>query len=152
MQAILDIVNQLNSPSRRIERIKNTFISLLDITEGEEIQFVRFDEIGNVVESLLKQKGQDQVLMNLTLNQHLLDQYLKGNASQYFIDWDEMNDANDVLDTKLMPDWKSYILLGFEKHGLLAISVKISEKEFDFSNFNFVDSLKPILGHLFFDL
>jgi len=51
-----------------------------------------------------------------------------------------------------MPDWKSYILLGFEKQGLLAISVKISEKEFDFSNFNFVDSLKPVLGHLFFDL
>ena len=152
MQAILDIINQLNSPSSRSERIKNTFISLLDITEGEEIQFVRFDEAGKVVESLLKQKGQDQVLMSLTLNQHLLEQYLKGNASHYFIDWDELNDGSDVLDTKLMPDWKSYILLGFEKQGLLAISVKISEKEFDFSNFNFVDSLKPVLGHLFFDL
>lgn len=155
MQAILDIMNQLNHSISREECIKNTFGSLLDITEGDEIQFVIFDKRGDQIETLFKKKGQELLTDEMRLNQRIVDQFKGTTQGQYFIDWHEMN-ATHLSETDMienMPDWKSYIVLGFKsgtQYGILSISVGINIKEFDFSNFNFVESLRPVLEHVLF--
>lgn len=153
MQAILDIINQLNYSASKMTNIKNTFISLLDITEGEEIQFLQYDHTGEVTSSYFKKKGQDSVELDHDMSERLLAQYRHTNASHYFIDWDENVTMESDSEEIMMPDWKSYIMMDFEfeqEHGLMAISVPIKIKEFDFSNFNFVESLRPVLTKIFF--
>lgn len=154
MQAILDIMNQLNHQIDRESSILNAFISLLDITEGEEIQFLKFDAEDRLIETFFKRKGQADLSEELVLSDRLLVQFKSMKAGHYFIDWEEQQ--IDMTDKEMlassMPDWKSYIALRFQHEGytgILAISVSISIKEFDFSNYNFVDSLRPILEHLF---
>ncbi len=154
MQAILDIINQLNPVQPVIEGVKNTFISLLDITEGDEVQFVRFNEEDDFEEVLYKKKGQDSISNTLVLDHRLIEQFKNSNQSHYFIDWDEIVDSDtETFEEAHMPEWKSYIIMSFNSEnlkGMLSISVRIKVKEFDFSNFNFVESLRPVLEHIFF--
>lgn len=154
MQALLSIINQLDHSHSRLEGIKNTFISLLDITEGDEIQFIRFDEQSLPIDVLYKKKGENKLKHTMVLNNHIIEQYRGLNTSQFFIDWEE-NLMHTVIeeDSKRIPDWKSYIVMSFGSEayqGILSISVSIKVKEFDFSNFNFVESLRPVLEHLLF--
>ena len=153
MQAILDIMNQLNHQIDRDSSILNAFISILDITEGEEIQFLKFDAEDNLVEVFFKRKGQAELSDELVLSDRLLTQFKSIKGGHYFIDWEELQIEQTEAEriNSNMPDWKSYIALRFQHEGntgILAISVSISIKEFDFSNYNFVDSLRPILEHL----
>jgi diguanylate cyclase (GGDEF)-like protein len=154
MQALLDIINQLNNGRFNHEGIRNTFISLLDITEGDEVQFVRFGEDDSIEEVLYKKKGQESISSERVLNNRMIETYQNSNQSVYFIDWDELTQTDAPLkDSAVTPDWKSYIIMSFNngtKKGLLSISVSIKVKEFDFSNFNFVESLRPVLEHILF--
>ena len=154
MQAILDIINQLNHGHSQEEGIRNTFISLLDITEGDEIQFLKLDENDQIKQVLYKKKGLDIIGDTLVLEQRIINQFINTNQSHYFIDWDELTVSEEVgSEVTIMPDWKSYIIMSFnseKQRGILAISVRIKVKEFDFSNFNFVESLRPVLEHILF--
>ena len=149
VQALIDIVNQLDHGLDRMERIRNTFISLLDITEGEEIQFIGFDASHKITEVIYKKKGQDALSDQLFLSTRLIEQFRTRNEGHFFIDWEEVQTTSDHV-----PQWRSYIILAFHddyQRGLLSISVNIAEKEFDFSNLNFVESLRPVIDHIFFD-
>ncbi|MCD4712034.1 MAG: hypothetical protein K8R73_02010 [Clostridiales bacterium] len=150
MKALIDILNQLEHSYTREESIRNTFISLLDITEGEEIQFIMFDENQNIEEVIYKKKGQERISDELVLNERLIARFKGTNNSGYFIDWEEViaYDANLKV-----PNWKSYIIITFltgTTSGILSIAVDIKDKEFEFSNYNFVDALKPVLEHVLF--
>lgn len=155
MQAVLDIINQLNHSISREEGIRNMFVSLLDITEGEEIQFLKFDSKGILLETLYKKKGQEGLSDVRVVDDRIVTQFMATNVGQYFIDWYEMTTLEHSIEetTGPMHDWKSYIVLGFNSGvecGILSISVSIKTKEFDFSNFNFVESLRPVLEHVLF--
>ncbi len=150
VKALIDILNQLEHSYTREESIRNTFISLLDITEGEEIQFIMFDENQNIEEVIYKKKGQERISDELVLNERLIARFKGTNNSGYFIDWEEViaYDANLKV-----PNWKSYIIITFltgTTSGILSIAVDIKDKEFEFSNYNFVDALKPVLEHVLF--
>lgn len=151
VQAIIDILNQLEHSISRETCIKNTFISLLDITEGESIEFLKYDKSNQRVECLYKKKGLNRLEKVSHLNERLIHQYLGTNQGSYFIDWQEQAVYEQGVKT---PDWKSYIVIAIVHdtyNGILAISVPIKDKEFDFSNYNFVEALVPVLKHLLFD-
>ena len=156
MQAILDILNQVSPTISKEEGIINTFISLLDITEGEDISFIKFENDDHLDEVYYKKKGQLSLTSQLVLDQRLIKQFRNTDTSHYFIDWDEnlsVKKPDAEVNGNSMPDWKSYIIMGFHTKntsGLLAMSVRIKDKEFDFSNFNFVESLRPALEQILF--
>ncbi|MBM7562395.1 diguanylate cyclase [Fusibacter tunisiensis] len=151
VKAVVDVMNQLNHGISRDDSIRNTFISLLDITEGDEIQFILFDEDQKIKEVLYKKKGFDEVQNMLVLSERLINRFKDNVTSSYFIDWEETKSYKYGEET---PTWKSYIVLSmkeFGHSGILSIAVDIAEKEFDFSNYNFVDALRPVLEHIFLD-
>lgn len=151
VKAVMDILNQLNHNISREESIQNAFISLLDITEGDEIQFILYNEENEVKEVLYKKKGQNEIKNMMVLDQRLIDQIKTNKVSTYFIDWEGFK-RYDIGDKD--PSWKSYIVVTMHegtRFGILSIAVDITEKEFDFTNYNFVESLKPVLEHILFD-
>jgi len=150
VQALIDILNELDNDADINKKYLNTFITLIDITEADEINFIKFSDEYEVNTAFSKQKGHDYMKNTHSLNAEFLNQFKNQRISQYFIDWDDVAyyDAENKI-----PNWKSYIVLSFnDDHakGILAISVNIKDKEFDFSNFNFVDALKPVLKHILF--
>lgn len=150
VKAMLDIIKQLSDEDNRNTRILNTFMTLIDITEADEINFVKFDDNRQIVESLSKKKGQNKFVDAMNLSSRLIDQFYESDQSTSFVDWDEIINYDVITN---IPDWKSYIVLSFNEDdakGVLALSVNIKDKEFEFSNLNFVDSLKPVLKYIFF--
>lgn len=150
VQALTDILAQLESSKSTENSIKDTFITLLDITEAAEICFIKYDEHWNVKEVVSKKKGHDTLSNELYINQRLLDQFKNTTQSQYFIDWEESVSYDEMTN---IPNWKSYIVVSYnepDKKGILSISVPIHEKELDFSNYNFVETLKLVISYILF--
>ncbi|WP_323985057.1 diguanylate cyclase [Fusibacter ferrireducens] len=150
VQALTDILSQLESSKSAEDRIKDTFITLLDITEAEEICFIKFDEQWAMEKVISKKKGHDILSDELYINQRLLDQFKNTAQSQYFIDWEETVFYDEITH---IPNWKSYIVISYnepDKKGILSISVPIHEKELDFSNYNFVETLKLVISYILF--
>ena len=150
VQALTDILAQLESTKNAEKRIKETFITLLDITEAEEICFIKYDEKWQVKDVISKKKGQDVLGNALYINQRLIEQFKKTAQSQYFIDWEESVSYDEMTN---IPNWKSYIVVSYNepgKKGILSISVPIHEKELDFSNYNFVETLKLVISYILF--
>lgn len=150
VQALVDILSQLEGSLSAEEKIKNTFITLLDITEAEAISFVSYDETGSMEKVITKKKGYDTLIDELYINERLLKNFRGTSQSQYFIDWEESVSYDEMTN---IPNWKSYIVLSYDepnRRGILAISVPIHDKELDFSNFNFVETLKSVLSYILF--
>lgn len=146
VQAMLEVMNQLDPSKPRDEQIRNVFISLLDITEGEEVQYIRLDENKKIIEAFSKRKGHEQLERHIVLSERLIEKFAQKSFNQFFIDWEARPDFEGV------PDWRSYIVTQFETEigtAFITISVKIKEKEFDFSNYNFVETLKPVIRQVF---
>jgi len=98
---------------------------------------------------LHKKKGQEALSDRLVLEKRLIEPFVGKVDSRYFIDWE----SPQALSEK-EPKWRSYIMLSFDDggdRGILSISVDIAEKEFDFSNLNFVTSMRPVIKHILFD-
>lgn len=150
VQTMLDVMNQLRFPYAKEERILNAFGSLLDITEAEEIQFIQTNEEGVPISAYSKRKGNDTLGEDILLSDRLIQKFNQMAGSTFFIDWEEV--ASYDVKTAL-PDWKSYIYIQFavpSGKAYLAIAVRIQDKEFDFSNYNFVETLKPVLQQIMF--
>lgn len=150
VQAMLDIIKQLNQVEGQNARIMNTFMTLIDITEGDEVSFIKFSDEGEILQTLYKKKGQAHFIEKCVVSDRLINQFKNTSNTACFIDWDEIVAYDESTN---IPNWKSYIILSFnddDAKGMLAISVEIKDKEFDFSNMNFVESLKPILKHILF--
>ncbi|GAU77378.1 diguanylate cyclase [Fusibacter sp. 3D3] len=150
VQALTDILAQLENSKSAEDRIKDTFITLLDITEAEEICFIKYDENWTIKEVISKKKGHDILTSDIYINQRLLDQFQNTTESQYFIDWEESVSYDKMTH---IPNWKSYIVMSYNelgKKGILSISVPIHEKELDFSNYNFVETLKLVISYILF--
>ena len=150
VQALTDILAQLENTRNKMDRIKDTFITLLDITEAEEICFIKYDNAWQPVEVVSKKKGHDVLNDEVYINQRLLDQFKNTSESLYFIDWEESVSYDEMTN---IPNWKSYIVLCYNepnRKGILAISVPIHEKELDFSNYNFVETLKLVISYILF--
>ena len=150
VKAMLDIIKQLNSDEDRSVRILNMFMTLIDITEADEINFIKFDENQKITESLSKKKGQNQYAEKVGMSTRLIQKFMGTQTTVNFVDWDEIVTYDEVTN---IPNWKSYIILTFNDetaNGILALSVNIKDKEFDFSNLNFVDSLKAVLKSVLF--
>lgn len=145
VQAMLDVVNQLKGHVPKTERVLNMFVSILDITEGEAIQYVRTSATGEVIEALSKRKGRDKLERRQMLSDRLVKKFSKATSSSFFIDWGEKQTREGL------PDWKSYIVIHLdveEGAAFMAIAVRITDKEFDFSNYNFVETLNPIVKRI----
>lgn len=146
VQTMLDVMNQLDPLKTREEQIRNIFISLLDITEAEEIQYIRLDQKKNILETFGKRKGHEQLETQLLIGEKLVEHFAGMENSDYFINWEEQPKDEGI------PDWRSYIVTQFEVedgYAFMATSVRIVDKEFDFSNYNFVETLKPVIRQVF---
>lgn len=160
MQTMLDIIHQLNAGIGRKEAIHNLMRSILDITEGECLQFIAYDARQSTQTVMFKKRGSEGLTEENRLSPHIRERFYGQSTSHYFIDWEadedaafKTEDSEGHADVHEIPNWKSYIVLSFnapERRGILAAWVPIRVKEFDFTNFNFINTLRPIIEAILF--
>lgn len=142
MVNVLTAVRDLREPSERALAFLN---NVMDITEATHGTILHFDDL-NLVQHFSLEKGGQNWLEELSLDAVTLQDFAQKEQGEYFINW---NDLEDVESESGIPKWKSVILLPQRldnaHKAVLLLTVPISEKEFDFADFNFVSSMGGLL-------
>ncbi|MCT4632351.1 MAG: diguanylate cyclase [Firmicutes bacterium] len=146
VQSLLDIVACLDSRKRKEDVINEAISEVIDITEGK---------CGTIIEIINGKMGKKyykgrstRTLKEDEMSVKLINKIVAQGMSNYFIDWDN----SEYDSTTGLHQWNSYVSVPLENKGLIVgyiiLSVPITEKEFDYNDYNIVKSIAPILGSL----
>lgn len=151
VQAMLRIINSMDNKTDSVETKRlEVFKTLIDIVQGETIELYTLGEGDDIKEQLMVRRGEHDMFHINEPDNRIIGKFGHTNVSDFMIDWGNRikPEQTDVI------DWKSLIVLSYnndDRKGLVVIKVPISEKEFDFSDFNFVLSLRPVIERVIFD-
>ncbi len=144
IQAIMDILDLLRLGGPKDEKLYSVLTTLIDITQATKgaILEIADDEIVHVY---AREKGYDE-WQPFELDMELIENYMERDAGDYFINWNKVAEINSMGGK---PNWKSMIVMPLrdlnQTKGMIILSVPISIKEFDFSAYNFVDSVSGVV-------
>ena len=121
-------------------------INLMDITESAQGVIMSF-ESKQLTRWYAREKGSNDWLPELPFDAMSISEFAEKEHGEYFINW---NDLGDVEEESGIPKWKSMIVIPCQltetKKAVMVFSVPISVKEFDFADFNFVNSMSGLLN------
>lgn len=144
IQAMVDVLELLRSPSSKDDKIFSVLTTLIDITQATNGAILEIEN-GEVRHVYAREKGYDD-WQAMELDMDLISRYMDRDAGDYFINWSKVAELNSLGGK---PNWKSIIIMPLRENqktkGMILLSVPISIKEFDFSAFNFVDSISGVV-------
>lgn len=145
VQAMVNVITSIRDHQDTSARASELINNLMDITEASQGGIIEFVE-GKVTRFFIREKGSSEWLSELNFDQQTLNECKSKEHGEFYINW---NDLGDVDLESGIPKWKSMIVIPhrFENNRLavLVLSVPIADKEFDFADFNFVNSMSGLL-------
>jgi len=144
VQAMVDILELLRTTDSKDNKLFSVLTTLIDITQATKGAIVEIegDDIKHVY---AREKGYDE-WQPVELDMDIIEQYMNKDSGDYFINWNKVSEMNSLGGK---PNWKSMIVMPLKEQeqirGMIILSVPISIKEFDFSAFNFVNSVSGVV-------
>lgn len=144
IQAMVDIMDLLRTSKSKEDKLFSVLTTLIDITQATRgaVLEIEGSEIKHVY---AREKGYDD-WQPIELDMDLIEMYMDRDDGDYFINWNKVAEINSLGGK---PNWKSIIVMPLREgqitRGMILLSVPISIKEFDFSAFNFVDSVSGVV-------
>ncbi len=118
--------------------------TLIDITQATKGAILEIED-NETKHVYAREKGYDD-WQPIELDMDLIEMYMNRDDGDYFINWSKVAEINSLGGK---PNWKSIIIMPLREdqttRGMIILSVPISIKEFDFSAFNFVDSVSGVV-------
>jgi len=147
IQAMVDILDLLRSKAPKEDKIFSVLTTLIDITQATKGAILEI--VGSDIKHVYaREKGYDD-WQPMELDMDLIETYMSKEDGDYFINWGKVAEINSIGGK---PNWKSIIVMPLRDsdttRGMIILSVPISMKEFDFSAFNFVDSVSGVVMKL----
>lgn len=140
---VLSIIKEINSPSDRMAVFME---NLMDIIEASQGTILIYRE-GVLKRWCGKVKGSPEWLEEIPYDVNSLVEFANKEQGEYYINW---NDLDDIDLESGIPKWKSIICvpqkLDLGEKAIMIFSVPISEKEFDFADYNFVSTMSGLLN------
>ncbi len=148
MKVIVDII-ALTASAKQIEhKIQIVLEMLIDLLEAGDASIIDIRNQDRHVR-YTKSKGKPKLLKVNTLNENelIIEEYER---EGYFIQWDNIDDFDSAIDRA---KWRSHIqcpiVYSGKKKGIIVVRVPISEKKFEFSDYNIVLHIARIIGGSF---
>jgi diguanylate cyclase (GGDEF)-like protein len=146
VQVIVEIMELLKEKKPMEEIIFEILGRLIEIMEAKQGILVRMNQ-GQMFDIYCRERYKEHWVSDASVNEKTIGHVLEKKIGDYFIDWENIHEVDPFTGT---PDWQSLIVLPIiyqnVVHGILQLSVPIREKEFDFKNFNFVNSITGVIG------
>lgn len=143
MIELLSLIKKETSLNEKIHSLLGRIIETIEANQG--ILFMLKNN--EITEKFERFKFNEDFTEEYNYNKALIEHTIDTKQGFFLIDWDGVSDM-DIISK--MPDWKSVIVLPIINCGkvlaILYLSVSISEKEFKFEDFNFVNTLGDILA------
>lgn len=146
VQAMVDIMSLINRPIGKEGKIYEILSQLVDISEAQAASVVHLKD-NAVVEVYSRTVGIDGLDRNAKISDVLVADVINRGCGDYSVDWVNLYKGERNQD---MTDWLSYITVPLVKDGdmigILVLSVPISRHEFDFKDFNYVNTLSGVIS------
>lgn len=145
---IIDIIELLKKSYPKSDRIFKALGYMIEISESKYGAI--FEIEGKVIKNIYaRERTNNKWLKDFKFNPKIIEEFIGQKQGDFFIDW---NDISQIDTFKGVPSWNSYIIIPIiksnEQKGILLLSVPINEKEFDFSNFNLINSLSGVIASM----
>ncbi len=146
VQVMVEMMELLKERKSRGNVIFEILGRLIEIMEAKQGVLVIMNQ-GQMLHVYGRERYKEHWVTDAAVNEMAIRHILEKKVGDYFIDWENIHEVDPFTGT---PDWQSLIILPIIYqnviHGILQLSVPIREKEFDFKNFNFVNSVTGVIG------
>lgn len=116
----------------------------IEITEAENGTFMTVDN-GKVNEKFSRKSLSMEWAPGVNYNEELVNKVLKTKEGVYMIDWNYSSSVDQITG---LPNWPSVMVIPLvtnsELKAILYLSVKLTKKEFNYSDYNFISCLGQI--------
>lgn len=146
IQAMVDIMSLINRPIGRDAKIYEILSQMVDICEAQSASLVRLED-GALKEKFTRTLGVDGLDRKAAIPEKLIMETVRRGYGGFNVDWTAVQQKPEKQGA---PDWYSYITVpmihGSGINGVLILSVPISRHEFDFNDFNYVNTLSGVIS------
>ncbi len=148
VKSIVDIIASVTRDATKKEKMYEILSIVVDIVEATSVSVI-IEKDHEVKQVYTRKKGIDQIIIDQSYNHELYQRFKDTPNGDFFIHWNDAEEIDPILRT---PDWKSYcvipIISGDKRIGMIMAVVSISAKEFDFNDFNFIQTISGLLSKL----
>ncbi|MFA5524087.1 MAG: diguanylate cyclase [Tissierellales bacterium] len=141
---IIDIVKEKSNIKDKIFKVLGRMIEFLEAEQGVLITLDDNNKIDKVCGRL---RFTDDWMDDLRFDEGMVYKIINDQNGEYFIDWEDIREI-DFVSGK--PIWQSVIMVPLINNGVvkgvLQLTVPIKEKEFDYNNFNFINTIGGIIA------
>lgn len=146
--AMVELIELVNNNMKVEDKIYKTLGRIVDITESTYGMLFKIED-NNIKEIFSRKSFKEKWVYNISYNKHIVDSVIEKKHGVYTIDWDNII-KKDVITG--LPECQSLIVVPLIKNnivnGVLYLSTSIKNKEFDFNDYNFVDTLAKIISNM----
>lgn len=148
ISSIVKIIEIIKKDIRNEFKLYDILTKILKLTESRECMLFKINNNNEIIcEMAIREREQGWKNVKY-FNRNLIDNVFKEGNGLYDIDWDEV-----VNENKTMPKWNSICIVPIvnedEVKGAIYMSVPLKRKEFDFKDYNYVNTIGNILSILF---
>lgn len=144
---IVEIVELIKKNMNKKEKIFRTLGRIIEILEAEQGIIAILDSNNKIEKVYGRRRFSDTWANDIDYNSNKIYEVVNAKTGEFFIDWEDIREI-DTISGK--PSWQSVIIVPLinngEVKGVLQLSVPIKEKEFDYNNFNFVDTIGAVIA------
>lgn len=137
--AIMDVIDLNNMDLPREDKIYEFLGRLIESVDAEYGMFILLDEKDKLYS---RQRFEPNWIKNIKYNKKIIDRVIKNKKGEFLIDWENIKDIDILSGT---PNWQSLIVIPLVisdiVKGVVYLTVPIKEKEFDYNNYNLVNTI-----------
>lgn len=147
VQVLVEIIDLIKEKFEKEEKIYRLLGRLIEIIEGKRATLFMLNDEKEIVNIYSRQIFVEDWVEETRFNNKIIKRVIANETGEYLIDWEDVENINILTGT---PNWQSLVVVPLisqgKVKGILQISVPIKEKEFDYSNYNFVRTAGDIVA------
>lgn len=144
---IVEIIGLIKEKLDKKDKVFRVLGRMIEILEAEHGILITLDDENRIDETYGRIRFSDKWEEDLDYNHNTIYKTINEQNGEFFIDWEDIREIDPITGK---PNWKSIIIVPLINNGkvkgVLQISVPIKEKEFDYNNYNFVNTIGGIIA------
>lgn len=145
VSAMVEIINLIKLEISLEDKIFKFLGRIVEITEAQSGALLLVED-NNVTEKYCRKNFNDEGYKNVRYNENIVQEVINTQRGSYGVDWEDNINIDSFTG---LPDWSSIIVIPMIKNGVtkgvLYLNTPLRSKEFNFNNYNFVESIGQII-------
>lgn len=145
--AIMDVVDLLKKDITKEEKIYEFLGRIIETVDAEHSILILMNDLGKTEKIFARKRFASDWIKPPRYNKKIIEKAAKNKKGEFLIDWENIKDI-DVISGA--PNWQSTIVIPLVVKevvkGIVYLTVPLREKEFDYNNYNLVNTICEVFS------